>query len=44
MKAAGDAIARERFTWRTFGVRSGPAEFVAEERIAWDGSGLLRRC
>ena len=33
----------ERFTWRTFGiaVRSCVREFVAGERIAWDGSGLL---
>ena len=31
-----------RFTWRTFGVsvRSTVREFVAGERIAWDGSGL----
>jgi uncharacterized protein YndB with AHSA1/START domain len=33
----------ERFNWRTFGVsvKSTVREFVPEERIAWDGSGLL---
>ena len=33
----------EQFEWRTFGVRvkSVVREFVTEERIAWDGSGVL---
>ncbi len=32
-----------RFTWRTFGVavRSTVREFVPNERIAWDGAGVL---
>jgi uncharacterized protein YndB with AHSA1/START domain len=40
---ADDFSPGARFRWRTFGVpvRSTVREFVLNERIAWDGSGLL---
>ncbi|MDR3465190.1 MAG: SRPBCC domain-containing protein [Xanthobacteraceae bacterium] len=40
---AADLSAGARFTWRTFGVavRSTVREFVAQERIAWGGAGLM---
>ena len=40
---ARDLSAGARFTWRTFGVavRSTVREFVPNERIAWDGAGLM---